>query len=226
VSVDRLSSHTRLDRADRVVQSRKFMSRSQLARAALALIVVGSGAAVPRADVSPTRQDALQLQKKVATISGFNARPAAQPRRTTVTENELNSYLAFDAGKDLPVGVVSPSLAILGTGRVSGRAVVDLDAVRRQSPPTSLLDPRNLLMGRLPITATGVLKTSNGVGRFDLESATVGGVPVPKIVLQEIVSHYSKTPTNPAGIGLDDAFALPAGIREIQVERGQAIVVQ
>jgi hypothetical protein len=51
-------------------------------------------------------------------------------------------------------------------------------------------------------------------------------VPVPKIILQEIVSHYSKTPQNPAGIGLDDPFMLPAGIREIQVERGQAIVVQ
>ena len=30
----------------------------------------------------------------------------------------------------------------------------------------------------------------------------------------------------PSGIGLDDPFALPARIREIQVERGQAIIVQ
>jgi hypothetical protein len=203
------------------------MSRSQLARATLASLIVWSVAvSVPRADVAPSRNAALQLRQKVATINGFSAKSAKQPRRTTVTENELNSYFAFEASKDLPVGVVSPQLTILGTGRVSGRAVVDLDAVRRQSPPTSLLDPRQLLMGRLPITATGVLTTSNGVGRFDLESATVGGVPVPKIILQEIVSHYSKTPQNPAGIGLDDPFMLPAGIREIQVERGQAIVVQ
>ena len=78
----------------------------------------------------------------------------------------------------------------------------------------------------MPVTATGRLQTSKGVGRFELESASVGGVPVPKLLLQEIVSYYSRTAQNPAGINLDDPFALPARIREIQVERGQAIIVQ
>ena len=84
----------------------------------------------------------------------------------------------------------------------------------------------NYLTGRLPVTATGTLQTSNGIGRFELESASVGGVPIPKMLLQEIVSYYSRTPQNPVGISLDDPFALPARIREIQVERGQAIIVQ
>jgi hypothetical protein len=64
------------------------------------------------------------------------------------------------------------------------------------------------------------------VGWFELESATVGGVPVPKWLLQEIVGHYSKGPADAAGISLDDRFALPANIREIEVQRGLAIVVQ
>jgi hypothetical protein len=46
------------------------------------------------------------------------------------------------------------------------------------------------------------------------------------MILQEIVSYYSRTAENPSGISLDDPFALPARIREIQVERGQAIIVQ
>jgi hypothetical protein len=143
-----------------------------------------------------------------------------------VTESEVNSYLAYDAKEQLPTGVVEPSVSILGTGRLAGRAVVDLDAVRKQKNPTSLLDPMNYLTGRLPVAAQGVLKTSNGVGRFELESASISGVPIPKLVLQEIVSYYSKTPQNPSGISLDDPFALPARIREIQVGRGQAIIVQ
>jgi hypothetical protein len=117
-------------------------------------------------------------------------------------------------------------VTILGPGRLSGRAVVDLDVVRRQSPPTSLLDPRNLLIGRLPVTATGTLKTGNGLGRFSLESAAIGGLPMPKVVLQEILSYYSRTPEKPEGISLDDPFDLPSNIREIQVDRGQAIVIQ
>jgi hypothetical protein len=76
------------------------------------------------------------------------------------------------------------------------------------------------------VSATCMLKTANGVGRFELESASVGSVPIPKVLLQEIISHYSRTKENPSGLSLDDPFALPSRIREIQVERGQAIIVQ
>lgn len=182
--------------------------------------------ATPRADVRASRRDAALLKQKVATINAHAERQLKTGRRTMVTENEVNSYLAYDAQAQLPTGVVEPTVTILGPGRLSGRAVVDLDAVRKAKNPTSLLDPMNYLTGRLPVTATGVLKTSNGVGQFALESASVGGVPIPKLILQEIVSYYSRTAENPAGVSLDDPFALPARIREIQVERGQAIIVQ
>jgi hypothetical protein len=46
------------------------------------------------------------------------------------------------------------------------------------------------------------------------------------MLLQEIISYYSRSKENPSGLSLDDPFALPARIREIQVERGQAIIVQ
>jgi hypothetical protein len=178
------------------------------------------------ADIRPSRRDAQMLRQKVSSIVEVSTRPGRTARRTTVTENEVNSYLAFDARDTLPTGVVDPTITILGGGQVSGRAVVDLDAVRKHAKPTSWFDPTSYLTGRLPVTAIGTLRTNNGIGRFELASATVGGVPVPKILLQQIVSYYSRTPANPAGIGLDDHFALPARIREIQVERGQAIVVQ
>jgi len=187
---------------------------------------IAAATAVSRADVRPQRRDADAMKQKVAAITAFAERPSRQARRTTVTETEVNAYLVYDAHNDLPVGVVEPWVTIVGTGRVSGRAVVDLDAVRKDKKPTSMLDPMNYLTGRLPITATGVLTTSNGVGRFALESAAVSGIPIPKMVLQEIVSYYSRTPQKPAGISLDDQFELPARIREILVERGQAIVVQ
>jgi hypothetical protein len=192
----------------------------------VAIGMLGLPAAVPRADVRASRRDATLMKQKVATITEHGGRSTGQARRTTVTENEVNSYLVYEAGEQLPTGVVDPSVTILGTGRLSGRAVVDLDAVRKQKNPTSLLDPMNYLMGRLPVTAVGVLTTGNGVGRFRLESASVSSLPIPKLLLQEIVSYYSRTPDNPSGISLDDPFALPARIREIQVERGQAIIVQ
>ena len=51
-------------------------------------------------------------------------------------------------------------------------------------------------------------------------------MPIPKTVLQTLLSHYSRSQDNPDGIGLDDSFALPAAIREIRVEPGRALVVQ
>jgi hypothetical protein len=179
-----------------------------------------------RADGRATKRDAALLKQKVAAINAHADKPTKTGRRTIVTEAEVNSYLVYDAREAIPVGVVDPSITVLGTGRLSGRAVVDLDAVRKHKAPTSLLDPMNYLMGRLAVTAVGRLRTANGVGHFDLESSSVGSIPIPKILLQEIVSYYSRTGERPSGISLDDPFALPARIREIQVERGQAIIVQ
>ncbi len=67
-------------------------------------------------------------------------------------------------------------------------------------------------------------------GRPDvrLDRREKGGhfVPVPKFVIQQIVGYYSRSARYPSGVDLDEPFTLPARIREIQVERGQAIVVQ
>ena len=183
--------------------------------------IVGVGA-----DVRASKRDAASLKQKVATINAQAEKPSKVARRTIVTESEVNSYLVYEAREQIPVGVVDPSISVVSPGRLSGRAIVDLDAVRKQRAPTSLLDPMNYLMGRLAVTAVGTLKTADGVGRFELESSSVGSIPIPKILLQEIVSYYSRTPEKPSGISLDDPFPLPARIREIQVDRGQAIIVQ
>jgi hypothetical protein len=179
-----------------------------------------------RADVRASKRDAALLKQKVAAITAYAEKPTKVARRTIVTQNEVNAYFVYEAREQIPVGIVEPSITALGPGRLSGRAIVDLDAVRKQRAPTSLLDPMNYLMGRLAVTAAGRLKTANGVAHFELESASVGSIPVPKILLQEIINYYSRTSENPAGISLDDPFALPARIREIRVERGQAIIVQ
>ena len=196
--------------------------RESFAVAAIAALL----ALVVRAQDRPTRREADLMRQKVTAISKFAGEPRRAPHRTAISETEVNAYLTFDAVQDLPAGVVDPSMTMLGTGRVAGRAVVDLDAVQKPKIRRACSISMSYLTGRVPLTATGVLRTSNGVGQFALESATVGGLPIPKTVLQEIVSYYSRTPQNPSGISLDDSFALPARIREIQVERGQAIVLQ
>jgi hypothetical protein len=182
--------------------------------------------AAAAADKAPLKRDADQLKLKVEAIRGRSLAPEGRPVRTAISEREVNAYLAYEFVQNLPAGVVEPSITILGPNRLSGRALVDLDRVRASVKPTSRLDPMYYLSGRLPVAATGLLKTHQGVGEFQLESADVAGVPVPKFVLQQIVSYYSRSAEQPSGISIDRTFALPANIKEIQVDRGQAIVVQ
>jgi hypothetical protein len=182
---------------------------------------------VRAADPPASRRDADLLKRKIALIAEHGgAAPSEERLRTAVTEQEVNAYLVYEAQDYLPAGVVSPGVTIFGAGRVSGHAIVDLDQIREERKPTSLLDPMRYLRGRLPVTATGVLRTSNGVATFQFESADVSGVPIPKLLLQQIVGYYSRSPERPSGFSLDDPVALPARIREIQLQRGQAIVIQ
>ena len=174
-----------------------------------------------------SKQDATRFQTKLDGIQKNALTPAAKgkTRQTQVTDAEVNAYLKFLAGTQVPVGIVDPTLHAAGNGFVTGRALVDLDAVRTQKKRT-WTDPLGYLMGKLPVTAAGTLTTQNGVGKFELKSAEISGVTVPKSLVQELLNYYSKSAENPAGINMDDPFQLPAAIREIKVGQGNATIVQ
>jgi hypothetical protein len=194
-----------------------------------ALVLIGALAIAPLAgQARVTKQDADRFKTKLTRIvQQGTAAPlrAAAPRTTPVSDVEVNSYLRFHAGDQIPVGILEPTLNALGDGRVSGRAIVDLDAVRKQKQ-RGWLDPMAYLTGRLPVTAAGRLTTKGGKGQFQLESAEVSGITIPKSFLQELVTHYSRTPENPAGIDMDAPFDLPSRIQEIRVATGTSTVVQ
>jgi hypothetical protein len=197
--------------------------------AVLLLATTALAAAAVMAQGRLSKQDGERFQAKLTRIVAFgNARAAskaAKPQSTAITDVELNSYLKFQAGSQVPVGIVDPTLHAVGDGRVSGRALVDLDAVRKQKQ-RGWLDPMGYLSGRVPVTAAGRLTTEDGKGQFQLDSADISGVTIPKAVLQELLSYYSRTPENPAGIAMEDPFELPSGIREIRVGAGTATIVQ
>jgi hypothetical protein len=189
--------------------------------ALIAAVVMTSVAA---ANVS--REQAAAFQKKLERILLNSEQKGDRPRETTLTEGEVNSYLRFSAGDRIPTGVTDPTITIRGAGRLYGHAIVDLDVVRRKNSSGGWFDPRSYLTGRLPVTATGMLETHQGRGKFTLEAATVSGVPIPKSFLQELLSYYSRSDDYPNGINMDDPFDLPAEIQRIDVHQGQATVVQ
>ena len=176
----------------------------------------------------PTRADADAMQAKIDRIAAAfeEPRPAtAPPLRTTFTEHEINAYLALEGPALLPPGIASPRVQLGDDGRVRARAVVDLDAVRR-ARERSAFDPLSYLRGAVEVVATGAVEGEGGRGLIRYESATVGGVSVPKTVAQELLQFYTRTPERPRGFAFDEPFDLPAGLRAATVERGSATVTQ
>jgi len=197
--------------------------------ASISLLVCGLGlVALQAAGVSEQQADAFTRKMAVVAQQGAGSFRGVAPgtRRTPFTESEVNSWFAYRGQEVLPNGVTEPQVTIVGNGKVRALATVDLEALARRRATGRLLDPWSYLGGRVPVTLSGVLHTQNGVGRFELEDAAVSGVPIPKTLVQDMVSYYSRTADDPEGVSLDDTFRLPARIRQIEVGQGQAVVIQ
>ena len=134
--------------------------------------------------------------------------------------------MKFGAVDLLPTGLTQPELTMIGQGRVSGKAVVDLDVVRKKQSSGGWFDPTSYLTGQLPVTATGRIVTADGKGRFELDTAEVSGVPIPKSFLAQMVNFFTRTADNPKGSSIDDTFELPTKIKRIDVEQGRFVLHQ
>lgn len=188
---------------------------------------------VPLQGADTSKQQADAFAKKIAiiaqhgeTLTQAPAPRVTAPRRTAVTESELNSWFAFRAQPQLPAGVTEPRMTLVGNGKVMGSATVDLEAVARSRGAGGTLNPLSYLGGRVPVNVTGILHAKDRQGRFELQAADISGVPVPKPLLQELLLYYTRTAERPQGIRLDDPFELPSEIKQIDVGPGQAVVVQ
>ena len=192
----------------------------------IAAIVLPAACLVSLDAAMVSRQGAESFSSKVTQVRLHGEGSGRQPRRTTFTQDELNSWFMYQAQPLLPSGVTQPQVTILGQGKLAGQATVDLEAIGKKRSTGGTFDPWSLLGGKVPLTVSGILHTRDGMGKFEVQSAEVSGVPVPLSVLQELVGFYSRTPEHPEGLRLDQTFSLPAGIKQIEVGQSQAVVVQ
>ena len=200
------------------------MSTTLRSNVVTVLALIGLLAVAQAASTSKPQADA--FAKKVAIINQHAERSPNAARRTTVTESELNSWFVYRAPALLPQGLTEPKITIVGNGKLLGGATIDLEAIGKKKSAAGGTDLWSLLGGRVPLSVSGVLRTNNGRGTFELQAADISGVPVPKSLLQELLAHFTKSAERPNGVRLEDQFTLPANIKQIEVGQGQAVVVQ
>jgi hypothetical protein len=172
-----------------------------------------------------SKADADQMRKKLATIvarAEQKTPPKPTPLRTTFTDREANAYFKVDGPDFLPAGVEAPEVTIDQGGKVSARAIVDLE----KALSASAFNPLAWLGGKTEVTAMGTVRGENGKGQLQIERATLSGISIPKTVLQQVVSYYTRSPEMPNGFNIDEPFELPSKIRSVETAQGQATVVQ
>ena len=201
---------------------------SMLHRLLLAALGVSTIAIAATSAQELSRVEADSMSTKLMRIQEAADAPReknAPPVRTSFTDAEVNAYFEYYGPTFLPPGIAEPQVFTADNGSVRARAIVDLDAVR-VSRERSLLDPLSFLTGSVEVLASGSVAGTDGFGIVRFQSATVGGVTVPKSVAQELLRFYTRTPERPNGLEFDRLFALPASIRSVATERGRATIVQ
>jgi hypothetical protein len=195
---------------------------SRVLSGVLALSLYGSNTVA----IQRSREDGERFQRKIDAIAKNAATIPVAARNTPLSEDEVNSYLVYNAKDKLPRGLTNPEIRIGGDGWLSGHVLMDIDEFKRHRTFPGLMDPLAYISGKVPVTARGILRTRAGRGQFQLESAEILGLPLPKSFLQELVAFFSRTPENPNGFDIDAPFNLPAKIREVVINQAEAIVVQ
>jgi len=200
-------------------------SNSFAFRVVLAVLLLAP-AIVTLAATPISREQGDSLARKIDEINKNAATQPVRQKRTPMTDAEVNSYLAYNVKDKIPRGLANPEIRMGGDGQLAGRVFVDMDEFKRGRSSDSIMDPLSYISGQVPLTARGVLRARDGKGQFQLISAEIHGVPLPKPIVQELVGFFSRTRETPNGIDVDAPFNLPAKIREVLVNQGEAVMVQ
>lgn len=193
---------------------------------ALVLLLGGSPTSAAVAPVVPgvSLEEAESLDRKLQSILKGAAAPRRKPPAPlTVSENELNSYLAYKLSAQMP-----PSLSSLRVrfenDRLAASALLDFDQLKSQLPPFGPLNPLSLLSGRVPTEFRGRLPNENGFGTFALEDLRLGSLPVPMSLVEQAVTRSTRTAERPDGFDLHAPFRLPYGIKRVRFQTGRAVL--
>jgi hypothetical protein len=199
-----------------------FMQRSLKTVLFSAASVVCLAGGLPLFSQKPDPILAEELVRKLQLLRERHEEDVREPRDFEVSEEEANAYLTYRLTDRLPEGVVGPWVRF-SDGPVMAGAVLDLAVLRDRIPESSVAE---LLSGRLPVELAAKVRAEEGVGKLELESVTLGGLPIPQSFLQQIVTAYTKSPSRPNGVRLDEPFPLPYGIESASVERGRLFLRQ
>jgi hypothetical protein len=188
-------------------------------RCFVALLILGAFALF--AEAARHTPAYLSMDKKIAVLESNAGETSAKPQTTTVTQDELNAYLA-EGGVTIPKGLSKVKIEFQ-PGTVHASSQVDFDQLSEGHGGGNPIFSA-LFSGTHDVEADGQASGSGGQGSVTIESVKLDGVPVPKSALQYLIQHYVK-PKYPSA-GMTSTFALPEKIETAVVEQAKVELTQ
>ena len=162
-----------------------------------------------------SEQAAMELQIKIDDIKKNESTGSERtPVEIEVSDTELESYVLYSLREDIPVQMDSIDVQ-LTPGAVGADTQLTFTAMSTGNP---LVD--SVMSGTHNLFVKGRLSGKEGRGKFELEEIRVDGIPVPRVLVENLFEKYVK-PKYPEA-DLKEPFDLPWGIDELTLEEGKA----
>ncbi len=179
-------------------------------------------AAPPPARISQAASNS--CAEKVKALEALAAAPQSRKKKTTrFSEEEINSYLAFELKSNYHPSLRSLDLSF-GDDSLKGTAIIDFDKLSMNS--TRFLNKlvARLFSGVHSLTVAGKLIANAGKANFQLEEARFDSRVLPNFLVEEIITavgNKQKPPFDPM-----QPSQMPFAIKKVDVRRGHILVYQ
>ncbi len=139
-----------------------------------------------------------------------------------ISEAEANSYLQYEMLPNFPPGISRVRLKF-HPARPQGSLQVDFGKLKEAfgGSGNPLVD--YFLQGVHTLGVDGTFTSSGGIARFALQTVTLDGVALPRMVVDFLIERYLK-PSYPE-VSIDRPFRLPFSIDKMSVEAGSVVLV-
>jgi len=144
-----------------------------------------------------------------------------EKRTYTLTEPDLNAYLAAKIA-ERPRKDVESLKVEMKEGFFTTHILVDFDQVEIKGDSMTKTLVKAILHGKQTIEVDGRLQTDNGKGTYQVERASLNGMPLPSGLVSSILSSVGRRQDPP--FDPIEPFDLPYALKTVKVTPGKAVL--
>jgi hypothetical protein len=159
-------------------------------------------------------EEAVKIVNMLAMIEEAKAdTDPASPRKASVSESELNSYIAYRIDTQKEEIMKELRLKLFSKNRIEGKALIDLSG----------LDLPGFLKPRMNLYFSGGIQTQSGKIKVNFDSLFLETQRVQPFIVDWIIKIAAQAGGNEPS-SLSDWYELPSGIKDMATEQGRLIV--